>query len=168
MEMQRGGKKGVKLSTTQMKLRGFTLSRIESNLYDYCLVSSMHLNQIGRATSTTLENWDIGDTLNRRTLKRTTWKMFSRLIRRYAYTTRQIDCAASCFICKRKNKDSRSATYHGIVWCSRKRKNFQISRTAGFISNFCSTFSFPLSHNPKQVNICDGILQRILDCDDFP
>lgn len=40
----------------RMKLRGFTLSRIKSNLYDYCLVSSMHLNQISHATSTTLEN----------------------------------------------------------------------------------------------------------------
>lgn len=102
--MQRGGKKGVKHSTTQMKLRGFTLSHIKSNLYDYCLVSSMHLNQISHATSTTLENRDIEDTLNRRTLKRTTWKMFSRLIRRRAYTTRQIDRAASCSIRKRKNK----------------------------------------------------------------
>lgn len=135
--MQRGGKKGVKHSTTQMKLRGFTLSHIKSNLYDYCLVSSMHLNQISHATSTTLENRDIEDTLNRRTLKRTTWKMFSRLIRRRAYTTRQIDRAASCSIRKRKNKDSRSATYHGMVRYSRKRKNFQISRAAGFISNFC-------------------------------
>lgn len=50
------GKEGCELSTTQMKLRGFTLSHIKSNLYDYCLVSSMHLNQISHAASTTLEN----------------------------------------------------------------------------------------------------------------
>lgn len=34
-KMQRWGKKGVKLSTTQIELQELTLSHIKSNLYDY-------------------------------------------------------------------------------------------------------------------------------------